>query len=349
MTVIKEYNPGSGLWEPIVSGVQGPAGANEYRNLIINGDFRINQRAFTSTTTSGTYGFDRWQMLGSGGTTTYSTQAFSVGNAISGYEPINYARIVSSGQSAASSYSTLTQKIESVRTLAGSNICVSFWAKASSGTPKIAVDLFQYFGTGGSPSSSVSTYLGQVTLSTSWQRFTVTGTVPSISGKTIGTANDDSLNLNLFVSAGSDFNSRTGSLGIQSNTFDIWGVQVEGSSSATDFEQRFYGVELLLCQRYYQSIEKPMLRGVFGNATAVNRAGGSLLTRMRAAPVITTSGTHSIYDGTNIGTVTSISVYYSSIDSFEIDATAATGTFTAGRPAIFYNLNDAKINCSSEL
>ena len=44
------------------------------KNKIINGDFRINQRAFTSTTTDGTFGFDRWFAPMSGGCT-YSTQA----------------------------------------------------------------------------------------------------------------------------------------------------------------------------------------------------------------------------------------------------------------------------------
>ena len=29
------------------------------KNKLINGDFRINQRNFTTTTTSGTFGFDR--------------------------------------------------------------------------------------------------------------------------------------------------------------------------------------------------------------------------------------------------------------------------------------------------
>jgi len=30
------------------------------KNKIINGDFRINQRGFSSTTTDGVFGFDRW-------------------------------------------------------------------------------------------------------------------------------------------------------------------------------------------------------------------------------------------------------------------------------------------------
>jgi hypothetical protein len=229
-----------------------PAGLG-FRNVLINGDFRINQRGFTSSSNpANAYGFDRWNMYSNNGTTTYSSQAFTVGNAISGYEPQNHIRLVTSGQSAANAASLIDQKIEDVRTCAGSAVVVSFYAKAASGTPKVAVELGQNFGSGGSPSSTVNSYVGQVTLTTSWQRFTLTFNVPTITGKTIGTtANTSFLVLNLWCSAGTDFNARTGSLGIQSNTFDIWGVQVEQNLQPTPFEQRPIGVELALCQRYY--------------------------------------------------------------------------------------------------
>jgi hypothetical protein len=224
-----------------------------FRNAIINGDFRINQRAFTSTTTNNAYGFDRWQLVTNNGTCTYSSQAFTVGNAISGYEPINHARMVTSGQTLAGAYSLLIQKIEDVRTFAGQTVTISFWAKAASGTPKVVVETEQYFGTGGSPSAGVTAYAGQATLSTSWNRYSITATVPSISGKTIGTtANTSFIELNLWTSAGTDFNARTNSLGIQSTTIDFWGVQVELGSVATPFEQRPIGTELSLCQRYYE-------------------------------------------------------------------------------------------------
>jgi hypothetical protein len=148
----------------------------------------------------------------------------------------------------------LVQKIEDVRTFAGQTITISFWAKAASGTPKVVVETEQFFGTGGSPSANVTSYAGQVTLSTSWNRYSVSLTVPSISGKTIGTtANTSFIELNLWTSAGTDFNARTGSLGIQSTTIDFWGVQVEKGTTATPFEYRPIGTELALCQRYYVS------------------------------------------------------------------------------------------------
>ena len=219
-----------------------------FRNKIINGDFRINQRAFTSSTTSGIYGFDRWQHEYSGGTGTYSAQSFTVGSpVIQGYESSQFARLVSSGQSAVSDYYLLAQKIEDVRNGDGCTLTVSFYAKTTSGTPSVAVEFEQNFGSGGS--TRVLNYVGKTALTTSWTRYSFQITLPSITGKTIGTSSF--LALNFWVSAGSNFNGRTGSLGIQSNTFDFWGVQVEQNFQSTPFEQRPIGVELALCQRYF--------------------------------------------------------------------------------------------------
>jgi hypothetical protein len=233
-----------------------PTNPTGFRNAIINGDFRVNQRSLTSSGITGnvTYGFDRWMNAVSGGTATMSAQTFAVGSPVApGYEAQNFLRQVVSGQSAVGNYASVIQYIEDVRTYAGTAVTISFWAKAGSGTPKIAVEFQQQFGSGGSPSGTVFTNAGQVTLSTSWARYSVTATVPSISGKTIGTtANTSTLVLNLWTSAGSDYNSRSGSLGIQNNTFDIWGVQVERGTVATPFEQRSIGTELNLCQRYYR-------------------------------------------------------------------------------------------------
>jgi hypothetical protein len=243
----RSYGTAVAAWEPVSPGLG---------NKIINGDFDINQRVFTSTTTNATYGFDRWQVgVAGNGTTTYSAQTFTPGAApVAGYEARNFARIVTTGQSTSAVSSLLTQPIEDVRTCAGSTVTVSFWAKAASGTPKIAVELGQNFGSGGSPSAAVLTYAGQVTISTSWARYYVSVAVPSITGKTIGTtANTSYVALNLWASAGSDLNARTGSLGIQSGTFDFWGVQLEQGAVVSPFATATGSKqgELSACQRYY--------------------------------------------------------------------------------------------------
>jgi hypothetical protein len=237
------------------------------KNKIINGDFNINQRGFTSNTSSQTYNFDRFWQSNSGGTATVTPQTFTTGTApVSGYEGKNYVQIVTASQSASSDHCHYTQTIESVRTFAGQTVTFSFWAKAASGTPKIALELYQYFGSGGSPSAAVSTAAGTATLSTSWARYSITVNVPSISGKTIGTANNDGLLVNMWVSSGSDYNARSSSIGIQNNTFSIWGVQLEAGSVATAFQTATGTIqgELAACQRYYETITGITYAGAAG-------------------------------------------------------------------------------------
>ena len=268
-----------------------------FRNAIINGDFRINQRGFTSTTTNLAFGFDRFQIEYAGGTTTMSAQTFTVGSpAATGFESPNFCRVVSSGQSAASDYSVFYQKIEDVRTFANSTVTVSFWAKAGSGTPKVALELQQIFGSGGS--TFVTTYVSQATLSTSWARYSFTGTVPNINGKTVGASSY--FQPVIWVSGGSTYNSRTGSLGIQNNTFDFWGVQVERGSVATPFEQRPMQTELALCQRYFQksysqgvtagTVTDAGVYGFYGSTSGYNTILGTvqLKVSMRVAPTTVT-------------------------------------------------------------
>lgn len=269
------------------------------QNAIINGDFFINQRGFS--TLSGAqfaFGFDRWRLSSTGGAT-WTPQAFTLGNAITGYEPTTFSRVVTSGQSGATVYSLILQYIEDVRTFAGQTTTLSFWAKANSGTPKIAVEISQNFGTGGSPSAQVDTYAGQITLSTTWTRHTLQIAVPSITGKTLGTtANTHFLGLNLFVSAGSNFNARTGSLGIQSNTFDIWGVQWETGQVATPFQIPDRADELARAQRFYWRHNGTMGQFpgfMFGAATGSTSPAGRRMVcpnpvTMRAAPTLNYGG-----------------------------------------------------------
>jgi hypothetical protein len=271
-----------------INALNGTAG----KNKIINGDFRINQRSFSSTTATGEFTFDRFRTGTVGGTSTFSAQTFTLGAApVAGYEGTNFIRVASTGQSAAGDLTQLVQRIESVRTLAGQTVTVSFWAKASSGTPSIAADLLQYFGTGGSPSTAVSVAGQKSTITTSWARYTFTYTLPSISGKTIGTNNNDSLWLRLWTSAGSTYNTETNTIGIQSATIDIWGVQVEAGSLATAFQTATGTLqgELAACQRYYQRISQAdanrYIAGVYFATGTTNIQGNyPITTQMRGKP-----------------------------------------------------------------
>jgi hypothetical protein len=220
-----------------------------FRNIVINGNFDIWQAG--TTFTGNDYGADQWIHGRVGTTHTVTRQQFTLGQTDVPGEPEFFCRTVVSSVGGASNYSHLQQRIEDVRTYAGQQATVSFKAKANT-TKNIAIEVAQHFGTGGSPSADVTGIgVSKVSIGTSWQYVTATITVPSISGKTLGTDGSDSLRLTIWFDAGSSFNSRTSTLGQQSGTFDISEVQIEPGSVATLFEQRPIGVELALCQRYY--------------------------------------------------------------------------------------------------
>jgi len=289
------------------------------KNKIINGDFGINQRAFSSVTST-QYTFDRlyYVVAGGTGTATASAQTFTPGTApVAGYESTNYLRIVTTGQTATNTITNAQHYIEDVRTFAGQTATFSFWAKANSGTPAISVELTQNYGSGGSPSSQINIVGGNVTLSTSWARYSVTVVVPSISGKTLGTtANTSYLGLRLWVSGGTDFNARLGSLGIQTNTFEIWGLQAEQGSVATAFQTATGTIqgELSAAQRYYirfggDSNYQQYGLGLCSSTTRTN-AQVNLPVTMRVAPTSVDYSTLALqdYDGASVLSVTALSL-----------------------------------------
>jgi len=312
------------------------------KNKIINGDFSINQRGLTSNTTSGTYGHDRWLFNYSTGTVTYSNQTFTAGAApVAGYESTQFAQIVTSGQSATSANTLFDQRIEDVRTFAGQTATLSFWAKAGSGTPSIAVEIGQNFGTGGSPSADVNTYAGKTAITASWARYSITVAIPSISGKTLGTnANTSFLNSRFWLSAGTDFNARTGSLGVQNATIQIWGVQLEYGSKATPFETATGTIqgELAACQRYYfrTTLQPDCITPWQGTnySTTATAVIMSAKVTMRTIPTAVDYSNIRIFDGVNTYSITALSLWSTRTeDALGLLATGASG-MTQYRPSI---------------
>jgi hypothetical protein len=212
------------------------------KNRIINGDFNIWQRGTSTTLTNNVHGFgaDRFRayLTFSAGSASFSQQTFTPGAApVAGYESSFFGRVTCGSTS---TYAEISQKIENVRTFAGQSATLSFWAKASASlvfTPY----LIQQFGSGGS--ADVATAGSNITLTTSWTRYTVPLTIPSISGKTIGTG---SVLLAIIAYASGTLNSAT---------IDTWGWQVEAGSVATAFQisTGSFESEFAACKRYFQS------------------------------------------------------------------------------------------------
>ena len=281
------------------------AGSSVGTNAILNADFNINQRNFTSNTTTLAYNFDRWLQQNSGGTCTVTPQTFTPGAAPIGgtYEARNFVQIITASQAAAGDFATFTQRIEDVTTFAGRQVTISFYSKAGSATPSIGVEVNQNFGAGGSPSASVSTPVAAKVISTSWAQYTATFTVPSISGKTLGTtANTSYLELNLWISSGATNATRASSIGIQNNTFSIWGVKVEAGATATAFSLAHPSIaqELSACQRYYYrlSVLNPASLPVavgYNTSTTNHQSMMIMPAIMRIYPTLETTGTASNY------------------------------------------------------
>jgi len=263
------------------------------RNLLINGGFDVWQRG-----TSGTSGYvaDRWTTGNVNGTTTaISQQSFTVGQTDVPGEPQYYHRTVVTSASASNSLSILEQRVEDVRTGAGQKVTISFYAKADS-SKNMSLEMIQNFGSGGS--SDVNTLgVQKFSLTSSWQKFTKTVTLPSVSGKTIGSSSY--LACNFWMDAGSSFDSRTDSLGNQSGTFDIALMQLEVGNVATPFEHRSFAEEMSLCKRYYQKSFDYSTVPAFDTSEnqigvsmaygAVTATGGAIQldVEMRATPTVT--------------------------------------------------------------
>ena len=206
------------------------AGALSNRNMVINGAMQVAQRG-TSFTAS-TQVLDRWRLYNSGGTYTLSQQTFAGGTSPE-TGLINYVRIVRANPSGIFYFAS---RIEDVRRTDGATLTFSFYAKASSAVT-VPCRISQEFGSGGSSSYNPTPQNNNLT--TSWQRFTMVFNMPSLSGKTVGTASR--------FEPVFDIPATTA-------TIEITGVQLELGDTSTPFEHRSYGDELQKCQRYLYAI-----------------------------------------------------------------------------------------------
>jgi len=320
------------------------------KNKIINGDYRINQRGFSSVTANDTYTFDRWRTL-SGGTVTYAftPQTFTPGTApVAGYEGSTFLQCAISA--ATSSYIGISQRIEDVRTFANQSIVVSFWAKAASGTPSVDVVVNQDFGSGGS--GSVNTIGTKQAISTSWTRYSFKITVPSISGKTIGTSSFTNVYL-LFSDAiiGSGVGDQTG-------TFQIWGFQAEAGSVATAFQTATGTLqgELSACQRYYQRFTNIGTGDYNQNGIAYSGTKAliplKLTTSMRSAVTAIDYSSLRLFDYVNAALlITNLIINTATSDSSVVcvEATVASGLTQYRTYVILGNTLPSYLGLSAEL
>lgn len=331
---------------------------NICRQAIINGNFDVWQRGTNfANPTIGTYTADRWVIgqTAAGGThptIAISRQSLSPGD-IAGASYFYRTNVNGAGSSygATAEYS-ISQKIEfGTRMLAGAGrkVTVSFWARSSISGKKIGVNLHQSYGTGGTP-SALEVINGQNwTLTSNWTKYTATFTLNTLTGKILGTDNNDYLLAAITemwgVSTGVRVGASTAETFVGAGNIDIAQVQVSAGDAALPFQPSSFAEELQLCQRYYQKSFKP------STTPAQNVAdGGQLITAqflganttiygvfnvrfsidMRLPPTVTTYNVSSLNNqvrntGINVD-CTGTAVVDVTEKGFRIDTTTPTGS-----------------------
>ena len=298
-------------------------GQLSHRNLVINGDMRIAQRATTSTSVSGYNTIDRMQG-NSGGTDEAPTQAqvdvasgttpytlgfrkafrFTNGNQTSGAGAGDYVhlKMVLEAQDIANSGWNYTSS--------SSFITLSFWVKSS-----VAQDFSVTLRTEDGTRQVYNMTTGSLAANT-WTK--IIKTIPGNSNLQF----DDDVNagLTLFINAFTGTTNTT--TGLAQNTWSAWGsakyaadmastwyttndatfeftgIQLEVGDTATTFEHRSYGEELRKCQRYVflatvtgttsEVTNRPVCMGMYYSSSDV-RGIIDFPVQMRAAPSLTSS------------------------------------------------------------
>lgn len=209
-----------------------------YRQAIINGNFDVWQRGISFNT--GSYNADRWALWYDGAmAVTVSKQEFIKGQNEVPNNPKNFLRIQAASASGQTT-SNICQAIEGgCRLFSEKKVTLSFYAKSNIAR-NISTSLKQYFGSGGNPSSTVMLSSQTIALTTAWKKFTLTFTLPTVSGKVFGTNDDEYLQVCINMPLNTSF------------TFDLAQVQLNVGEIALPFIPKTFEEELLNCMRFYE-------------------------------------------------------------------------------------------------
>jgi hypothetical protein len=237
-----------------------------FRNRIINGDMRIDQRnAGAAVTTSGAYPVDRF-FIANATDGAFSAQRDTVA-------PTGFTNSLKFTTTTADTSLGTSQIIYACQAIEGFNTSDFNWGTANAQTVTLSFwtrsSLTGTFGgtvrNAGSGSFRAYPFTYTISAANTWEYKTVT-----ISGDTTGTwATDNTAGIYVFFGLGvgtslsgtagawasSNLVSATGAvsvIGTLNATWYITGVQLETGSVATPFERRPFGEMLMLCQRYYE-------------------------------------------------------------------------------------------------
>lgn len=275
------------------------ANSPSYRNRIINGDMRIDQRnagAEVNPAVSGAYYADRWVVSST------AASKFKIGqNAGAVTPPTGFSKYL--GATSLSAYTvgaaetfTIQQRVEGLNvsdfawgTANAVAVTLSFWVRSS---------LTGTFGGSLQNSATDRSYPFQfsIAVANTWEQKTLT-----IAGDTTGTwltTSGIGLYLALSLGAGSTFSGTAGAwaagnfvsatgavsvVGTSGATFYLTGVQLEKGTVATSFDYVDYGRQLIQCHRYYQNYPAVYLAPLVSGISVGNFP---LPVTMRASPTL---------------------------------------------------------------
>jgi hypothetical protein len=261
-----------------------------FKNRIINGAMVIDQRnAGTSVNPasgSTVYTLDRWAVFLS------QTSKLTIQRSSTAPTGFNNSLLVTSS----SAYSVgASEAFQVFQNIEGFNVADFGWGAAGAATVTFSFwvrsSLTGTFGGSLCNSGQTRLYPFSYTINTAntWEQKTIT-----IAGDTTGTwlkDNSTGIGVILNMGNGTNFQGTTGAwtastiygpsggvnvVGTSGATFYITGVQLEKGSTATSFDYRPYGTELMLCQRYYYVINNGGSGNQYSNfANAVAYSAGA--------------------------------------------------------------------------
>ena len=333
------------------------------RNRIINGNMVIDQRNAGASVTpaSGAYTLDRWTTGFSQSSKVSIQQNAGSVTPPSGFTNYLGATVAATATVGSTDYFQIAQKIEANNTAdldwslsTGKTVTLSFWARCSS-----VVTL------GGSIQSVVSPYPSypftySFTAANTWQQFVITIPAPTAGTNWNTTGTSASMFIQWNLACGSTYSGTanawqnanvfgaTGAgsiMGTVGNYLYITGVQLEKGSAASAFENRQYGTELALCQRYFEitgEISNSFLLQGYAASAGAQRHPIFYTTRKRTTPTVTVSGGGTTGWSYSNGSGLFVAAAGTDTTRMEFNAAAAGITFV-------YNNNGGYITSSAEL
>ena len=238
------------------------------KNRIINGAMMIDQRnagASVTVTNANPYTLDRWVAYNSAGSSKFTVQQSSTAPA--GFTKSLLVTSSSAYSVGSGDYFLLDQIVEGFNwadmdwgNANAKTVTLSFWVRSSlTGTFGGALKSY----TGGAYSYPFSYTINSAN---TWEQKTITIAGPTSTWAS-STTNSGAVEVLFSLGTGSTYSGTAGSwaassyfsatgatsvIGTSGATFYITGVQLEKGSTATSFDYRPYGTELMLCQRYFE-------------------------------------------------------------------------------------------------